>query len=250
MSAELIPPPGVTGDSPAGSAASAAATEPLDQSAVVSVWAPVLGKPHHPLIHNRRPRSSRALFARWRDLLAIYVGRRLDPVFRESIMLSVAAADTSRQCGFAHREWAIAEGISKEQLVALEHMDADKFDERTWAALRWAQATALADFGPIPDTIDRSFRAHYSKREQSDIALQVQLMYWMNETSNGVDAAWSRMTGKPAAGSLLRDIEALLMYALFVPYVLAIISKKQRRTPSEIVKGMKPFFRDFQSLGR
>ena len=75
---------------------------------------------HQPLISQRKPGSTRAVLRRWRDLKAIYVNRRLDPVFREEIMISVADADTSRQCSFAHHEWALAEGISDAELAALE----------------------------------------------------------------------------------------------------------------------------------
>ena len=85
---------------------------------------------HQPFISQRKPGSTRALLRRWRDLKAIYVNRRLDPVFREEIMLSVADADTCRQCSFAHHEWALAEGISDAELAALDGMDAEFIDAR------------------------------------------------------------------------------------------------------------------------
>jgi hypothetical protein len=75
-------------------------------------------------------------------------------------------------------------------------------------------------------------------------------MYWMNETSNGVDAAWGRMTGKPGAGSRLRDAEALILYVLLVPYLLAIIGIKQRRTAGDLVRSMRPFFKEFEGRQR
>ena len=46
------------------------------------------------------------------DLKAIWIGGRLEPAFREEIMVAVAAANNCRQCSFAHREWALAEGLS------------------------------------------------------------------------------------------------------------------------------------------
>ena len=78
---------------------------------------------HHPIIGQRRKGSTAALLRRTRDLWAIYLKHRLDPVFREEIMLAVAGADSSRQCSFAHREWALAEGISEAELAALEGLD-------------------------------------------------------------------------------------------------------------------------------
>ena len=41
-----------------------------------------------------------------RRLMAIYLRKRLAPQFRELIMLSAAGADSSRQCSYAHRQWA------------------------------------------------------------------------------------------------------------------------------------------------
>jgi alkylhydroperoxidase family enzyme len=201
---------------------------------------------HHPIIHRRKPKSTRALLRRWRDLKAIYVGKRIEPGFREEIMLSVAAADTSRQCSFAHQEWALAVGVPKAEIAALKARDATYFDGRKWTAFTWAQAAARSDFGHVPDAIDADFRKEFGAQEQSDIELLARLMYWMNETSNGVDAAWERLTGKPVEGSALRDVEAIVVYAFFVPYIMVILSARQKRDPVSLMRGMRPFFREFE----
>ena len=104
---------------------------------------------HHPIIGQRKRGSTTALFRRVRDLGAIYFRQRLDPVFREQIMISVAGADSSRQCSFAHREWARAVGISEAQLAALEGLDTESLDERRWAAMTRNEAT-VCSFGPLP----------------------------------------------------------------------------------------------------
>ena len=201
---------------------------------------------HHPIIHRRKPKSTRALLRRWRDLKAIYIGKRIEPGFREEIMLSVAAADTSRQCGFAHQEWALAVGVPQAEIAALKARDAAYFDARKWTAFTWAQAAARSDFGHVPDTIEADFRREFGAQEQSDIELLARLMYWMNEVSNGVDAAWERLTGKPVEGSALREVEAIVVYAFFVPYVMVILSARQKRDPVSLIQGMRPFFREFE----
>lgn len=241
--------PVVGPDAETGTGASTPPIQPADEGAAASPAAAGAIR-HYPLIHHRKPHSTRRLLARWRDLMAIYVNLRLDPVFREELMMTVAAADTSRQCSFAHREWAIGEGIPKDELAAIEAQDYGLFDEKKQAAFMWVQALARADFGPVPDTIDASFRQHYTAQEQSDIELMARFMYWMNETSNGVDAAWGRMTGKAGAGSRLRDAEALILYVLLVPYLLAIIGIKQRRTAGDLVRNMRPFFKEFEGRQR
>ena len=200
---------------------------------------------HHPIIHRRKPDSTRALLRRWRDIKAIYVGKRLERGFREEIMLAVARANSCRQCSFAHREWALAIGVPKAEIAALEGMDPAFFDARKWTAFVWAQAAARSDFTSVPDAIDADFRREFSAQEQSDIELIARLMYWMNETSNGVDAAWERLTGKPVEGSILRDVEAVVLYVLFVPYVLVILSAGQKRDVVSLLRSMRHFLREF-----
>lgn len=206
---------------------------------------------HHPIIHRRKPKSTRALLRRWRDLKAIYIGKRLERGFREELMLAVARANSCRQCSFAHREWALAIGVPKAEIAALEGMDAAFFDARKWTAFVWAQAAARSDFTSVPDAIDADFRQEFGAQEQSDIELIARLMYWMNEISNGVDATWERVTGKPVEGSVLRDVEAVVLYVLFVPYVFVILSAGQKRDPVSLLRSMRPFFNEFgQQLNR
>ena len=206
---------------------------------------------HHPIIHRRKGNSTQALLRRWRDIKAIYVGKRLERGFREEIMLSVARANSCRQCSFAHREWALAIGVPKAEIAALEGMDAAFFDARKWTAIVWAQAAARSDFTSVPDAIDADFRREFGAQEQSDIELIARLMYWMNETSNGVDTAWERLTGKSVEGSVLRDVEAVVLYVLFVPYVLVILSAGQKRDVVALLRSMRHFFSEFgQQLNR
>jgi AhpD family alkylhydroperoxidase len=102
---------------------------------------------HHPIIGRRKPKSTRAILRRWRDILSTTSGSAWSPVPRE-IMLTVAGANSCRQCSFAHREWARAVGVSKAEIAALEGMDASAFSERKWTAIVWAQAAARSDFPP------------------------------------------------------------------------------------------------------
>jgi AhpD family alkylhydroperoxidase len=181
------------------------------------------------------------------DIKAIWIDESIDPVLREQIMVAVAGANACRQCSYAHREWALAEGLSEAELAALEGLDEESFDPRTWAAIAWAQATARSDFEAVPEIIDRNFTEHFSPQEQSEIDLIVRVMYWCNEISNGVDAAWSRLKGEPVPGSgVLRELEAVVLYVLAVPALFVVIGVKQRRRPMQVIRGMAPFFRQFQ----
>jgi AhpD family alkylhydroperoxidase len=202
---------------------------------------------HQPLISDRKRGSTRYLLAHWRDVKAIWVDERLDPVFREEIMLAVASANSCRQCSYAHREWALAEGLSEAQIAALEGLDEEAFDARTWSAIAWAQATARSGLGEAPEIITTNFKERFDKRERSDINVIVRVMYWCNEISNAVDAAWSRVKGRPVKGSdLSKEIEAVILYVLFVPGLFLFLSAKRRRRPRELIRGARPFFRQFQ----
>ena len=205
---------------------------------------------HHPIIGERKRGSTRALLGHARDYWAVYVGKRLDPIFREQIMLAVAGADSSRQCSFAHREWALSEGLSRADLAALEGLRTDAFDARTWTAIAWAQAFARSDFGDVPAALDAEFREQFSAQEQADIEVAARTMYWLNETSNGVDAFLSRLKGKRVPGSTPpSELVALVLYAIAVPILVIMFGIRQRRSPIEVLRGMRPFFREFETRG-
>lgn len=186
------------------------------------------------------------LLRRRRDLKAIWFHDRLDPGFRETIMLAVAGANTCRQCSYAHREWALAEGVLEAELAALEGLDAESFDPRTWAAIAWSQAAARSDFAHVSDAIDANFHKWFTDQESADIEVTARTMCWMNRVSNTVDAALERLRRHPEPDSGLgREVVAVVIYGLVVPVVLIVLAVKQKRRPMDLVRGVIPFFQDF-----
>jgi AhpD family alkylhydroperoxidase len=203
---------------------------------------------HKPVIGSRKGRATAALLRRSADIRAIWFEHRLDPAFREELMVSVAAANSCRHCSYAHREWALIEGLPEEQLAALEGQDPEAFDARTWAAVAWVHAAAASDFAGVPDAIDANFRRQYSAQEQQDIELVARTMTWMNQISNTVDAAWGRVHGAPVPeSSVLTEVEAVVLYGLAVPPLFVWMGFKERRRPMQIVRGMGRFFREFDA---
>jgi AhpD family alkylhydroperoxidase len=203
-----------------------------------------------PVIRMRRSGSTAELLKRSSDIWSIWLKHRLDPAFREELMVSVAAANSCRQCSYAHREWALIEGLPPEELAALEGRDAESFDARTWAAVAWVHAAAACDFGDVPDAVEANFRAQYSPQEQADIELVARTMTWMNQISNTVDAAWERLKGSPVAESgVLTELEAVVLYGLAVPPLIVWMSVKEGRRPMQVVRGMAQFFREFDARG-
>ena len=205
---------------------------------------------HFPVLGERKFLATFKLLRRRRDLWAIYRRRRIEPRFREQIMIAAAGADSSRQCSFAHREWARAEGLSEEDLAALEGLDFAALDERKWAAFAWAQAYARNDFGDVPADVKANFRHHFDAQERADIELAARTMYWLNETSNSVDALLYRVKRDLIPGSTrLSEVIALLLYVAIVPILLIWLSIKQRRNPISMFRGIRPFFREFEARG-
>jgi AhpD family alkylhydroperoxidase len=203
-----------------------------------------------PVIGSRKPRSTAALLRRSPDLQAIWLKHRLDPAFREELMVSVAGANSCRHCSYAHREWALIEGLPEDELAALEGRQAESFDARTWAAIAWVHAAASSDFTDVPEATEANFRAQFSPQEQADIELVARTMTWMNQVSNTVDAAWGRLHGDPVAGSgVLSELEALVLYGLAVPPLIVWMSVKEGRRPMQVVRGMARFFREFDARG-
>jgi AhpD family alkylhydroperoxidase len=203
---------------------------------------------HKPVIRSRRRGSNAALLRRTRDIRAIWLKGRLDPAFREEIMVSVAAANSCRHCSYAHREWALIEGLPADEFAALEGRDPDSFDERRWAAVAWAHALAASDFTDVPHAIDANFRAQFSPQEQADIEVVARTMTWMNQISNTVDAAVARVKGDPVSGSsVLSELEAVVLYGLAVPPLIVWLGVKEGRRPMQIVRSMAQFFREFDA---
>ncbi len=204
---------------------------------------------HKPIFGPRKVRaqSTVALARRSPDLGAIWIGHRIDPAFRESIMVTVASANSSRHCGFAHREWALAAGLPEAEVEALERMDAASFDAHRWAAIAWAHAAARNGFRHVPEAIDAEFRREFTPAEQADIELVARTMTWMNEVSNTVDAAWLRAKKDAVPDSrVAREIRALILYGIAVPPILVLLGVLERKNPVRLLRSMAPFFREFE----
>ena len=214
-------------------------------------WGPMTADGrHYPLSSERTLGATAALLRRGRDLVAIYLRRRLEPQFRESIMIAAAGADSSRQCNYAHREWARAEGLPDEELEALEGLDFSALDERRWAAFAWAQYYVRSDLGEVPAAVDANLRQHFDAQERADIELAARTMYWLNQTSNSVDALVARTRHQAIPGSKrTAEFVAILLYVVIVPILLLWLGLRQRRNPVSMVRAMAPFFREFEVRG-
>jgi AhpD family alkylhydroperoxidase len=139
------------------------------------------------------------------DVAAIWGAQRLDPKLREEVMLAVAQANACRWCTLAHRQWALAEGVTDAELAALENRDSRRFDRRTWAAVAWADARARADLGRVPAEFENELARYYSAAERDDLDVVTTVMTIANRCANTFDALIARLRGHPVPGSRLPD---------------------------------------------
>ena len=154
-------------------------------------------------------------------------------------MLAVAKANACRWCTLAHRQWALAEGVTDAELAALEDQRAERFDRRTWAAIAWAQARAHADLGPVPIEFEDELARHYSQTEREDLDLVTTLMTIANRSANTFDALLARLRGHPVPGSRLLD-ELLVgtSVAVSIPPVAGYLALARRRGRRGLLRGL------------
>jgi AhpD family alkylhydroperoxidase len=178
-------------------------------------------------------------------LIAIWGRRRLDPRLREEVMLAVAQANECRWCSLAHRRWALAEGITDDELAAIDGQDPERFDRRTWTAIAWAQARTRADLEPVPEELDAALARHYGEDERADLDLVTQVMGLANRSANTFDALLARLRGRPQPGSRLRDELALgSIVALSIPPVALYLGLRRLTAPAGRRSGAASDLRD------
>jgi len=171
-------------------------------------------------------RGLRRIWSSRREVSAIWRRERVPPAFREKIMVAVAEVNGCRFCSFAHREWALDEGVSEEELAQLEGMRPEDFDRRTWLAVVYARSLAAEDFGPVDSSLEREIAEVFSEEERSDIEVVAHAMTVVNRSANTLDALSARWDGHPAEGSRL--IDEVAISALMVLVILGVAPRMMR----------------------
>jgi AhpD family alkylhydroperoxidase len=181
-----------------------------------------------------------ALAQRLPDVAAVWGAGRLDPKLREEVMLAVAQANACRWCTLAHRQWALAEGVTNAELAALEDERPEAFDRAGWAAIAWAQARAHADLGPVALELERELARHYDAAQRADLDLVVRGMTLANLSANTFDALLARLRGRPVPGSRLVDEVVIgTGVALSIPPVAGYLALVRRRPPRRLLAELR-----------
>ena len=174
-----------------------------------------------------------AVFARAPALLSIWVGGRLPRAMREKVIVAVAQANACGMCEHAHTRMALESGVSDAELAALERMDAEALDRRTWLALAYARERASADFATVSDPdARRALEEELGLQAVRDVEDVARVMTVANRIANTLNALSDRRRGRPIPGSQLPD--ELLINLLFLPGAwlgTLIAAFRQRKSP-------------------
>lgn len=192
-------------------------------------------KPTYTIGHAAR--DLRGLAVRLPAIWSVWLRRSVPPAFREELMVSVAQFNGCRFCAFAHVEWALAEGVSDEELTTLAGMSPADFNRGHWIVYAWAHGLIQSEFGDVSERLEQEMTARYTSGERRRLETIVRLMTFMNLSGNTLDALLNRRKRRAVPGSRL--IDELVIGGTFAAGMLPIslfLSVKRRKSPLRLVR--------------
>lgn len=179
------------------------------------------------------------------NLYGILVKKRLDPAFREEIMVAVATLNVCKYCNYAHHDFALQAGVSKADLAQLEGLEVENFDEKKFLALTYARELANKDFAELTPELLEQMRSEYSRKERADIQTATRIIMLFSLICNTSDAFVERLKGEPVAGS--RALDELLVASLFFGGILPTVGIYMAALRGESPLSTLQDFRNFAS---
>lgn len=162
--------------------------------------------------------------------------RRMDPAFREELMLTVARANGCRYCSYIHQEWAMRTGVSDLEIAQLEGTDPAHFDRAKWSALVYARSLAENNFADVPGEISEDVANYSPAGELRDIQTVALVMTIVNRSVNTMDALLSRLRGVPASESLPAELLITAGLVVIGPVVVPALSLILRKSPRRLLR--------------
>lgn len=171
----------------------------------------------------------------------VWVLGRIDPAFREEIMLTVARTNGCRYCSYVHQEWAIRAGVSDEEIAQLEGADPATFNRAEWTAITYARALAEADFSQVPEEISREMAKYYTRGDRRNIETVALVMNIVNRSANMLDAFRSRLRGVPVSESLPAEIAITSALIAVSPILMPVLSIVLRKSPQRLLRELHSY---------
>jgi AhpD family alkylhydroperoxidase len=155
---------------------------------------------------------------------------------REKVIVAVAQANACRMCEHAHTRMALEAGVTDAELAALEKMDEQRLDRRTWLALAYARERATANFPPGSDPkTRRALDEELGPQTVRDVEDVARVMTIANRVANTLNALSDRLHGRPVPGSRLADELIICFVALPGAWLGTLVAAiRQRKSPFEV----------------
>ncbi|MFW2390237.1 MAG: carboxymuconolactone decarboxylase family protein [Polyangiales bacterium] len=173
------------------------------------------------------------LIGRMPALMSIWIGGRLPRDLREKVIVAVAQVNACKMCEHAHTRMALEAGVSDAELAALENMDEEAFDRRSWLALAHARDRTQSGFAPITDVASRDALANeIGAQTTDDIEDVARVMTMANRVANTLNALSDRRRGQAIPGS--RFVDELVINIMFLPGAwlgTLVAAGRQRKSP-------------------
>lgn len=171
--------------------------------------------------------------------MSVWGLRRMDPAFREQIMLTVTNTNGCRYCSYVHQEWAIRTGVSDEEIAQLEGCDPAHFDRVRWSALVYARSLAENDFQDVPAEIIDDVTQHFSRSEIRDIETVALVMSIANRSTSTMEALGSRLRGGTGSESVAAEIAITAGIVAISPLLIPALSLVLRKSPVRLLRDIR-----------
>lgn len=105
----------------------------------------------------------------------------MDSVLREQIMLKVSLVHGCPLCVRFHKKIGKLVGLSEEDISALDSLDAERFEHKTWVALTYAEHLAVNGGRPLKPEVVDEMKKLYTSGEITKIEALEALVSGANE---------------------------------------------------------------------
>ena len=182
------------------------------------------------------------------NLYGILVAKRLDPVFREEIMVAVSTLNACKYCNYAHHDFALQAGVGADELAQLEGIEPENFDEKKFLAITYARELVNKKFGAITPELETELKKFYSREERSDIQTTTRIIMLFSLICNTSDAFLERLKGEPVEGSHPIDelIVASVFFGTILPSVGLYLALLRGESPLKTLKDFRGFASQYQ----
>lgn len=190
--------------------------------------------PFHKKVYASEEGMLEAFRALWRDpeaLKSLWTNPRIEHPFAEKVMLAVVGAHGDAFCDRAHVNYALRQGLTREEVESLLRGEVEHATVDEAPALFFARHYVEQGGEPDPDLFRRLVEA-YGRRTARDIITYVRLVTFVNLVGNTLDAFISRVLGRPARSTTLAsELSTLAVFVFGVAPLIPVLALRAALTP-------------------